>query len=181
MIDVPTVLVIQLGFAALFLASACAKLAKPRQFAATVDSYMLVPSDTALAVGTALATVELLAGLTLLGITPLPQQLGLACVGALLLAYAAAMGINLHRGRTGLGCGCSGLGRADAPISRAMVWRNLLLATVALVFTAAPDTHVGAAWPDYLSAAPAVITSLVLYPAFSQHQTNRALLGGMPR
>ena len=44
----------------------------------------------------------------------------------LLLAYAAAIAINLRRGRRDLACGCGGP-HERRPIAAWMVWRNLLL------------------------------------------------------
>ena len=46
---------------------------------------------------------------------------------ALLAAYAAALAINLGRGRRDLNCGCGGP-NDRRPIATWMVWRNLALA-----------------------------------------------------
>lgn len=181
MIGALAILAAQLGFAALLLASAATKLASPRQFAATVDSYMLLPVPLVAPVAVALSGLELVLGLAMLPVVPVSPHLALAATGVVLLVYGLAMAINVARGRTGLGCGCSGFGKAEAPISRAMVGRNVLLAAIALMLAGGQATLPGPLWAACLAAAPAAIVSLLLYAAFSQHQTNRALLGAPAR
>jgi len=57
-----------------------------------------------------------------------PLACGASAAGAaLLLAYAAAIAINLQRGRRDLACGCGGP-HERRPIAAWMVWGNLLLA-----------------------------------------------------
>jgi hypothetical protein len=50
----------------------------------------------------------------------------------LLLGYAAAIAINLRRGRRDLACGCGGPDERR-PISAWMVWRNILISLVLAV------------------------------------------------
>jgi hypothetical protein len=54
---------------------------------------------------------------------------------ALLLAYGAAIAVNLRSGRSGIACGCGGPD-PEQPIAWWMVWRNLLLSLLLLAAVA---------------------------------------------
>jgi len=54
---------------------------------------------------------------------------------ALLLAYSAAIALNLLAGRSGIACGCGGPD-PEQPIAWWMVWRNLLLSALFLAVLA---------------------------------------------
>jgi len=114
------------AFALLFASAAIHKLRDLTGFADAFAAYELLPAGAArlawLVPGLELAvTAGLLAG---------PARTAASAAGAaLLLVYAAAIGVNLQRGRRDLACGCGGpLERR--PISPWMVWRNLALAAL---------------------------------------------------
>jgi hypothetical protein len=91
-----------------------------------VLDYRLLPERLGGPVAVALAGIEALAVASLL--VPGFRGFGGAAAGVLLLAYAAAMGINLWRGRREIDRGCGGSGQG---ISWALVARNVLLAGLA--------------------------------------------------
>jgi hypothetical protein len=126
------------AFALLFLSAALHKLSAPGTFAEVLRAYRLLPEGfTRLAVVVPLLELALGVGL-LSGATRATAASG----GTLLLTvYAAAIAINLGRGRRELSCGCGGP-NDRRPIAAWMVWRNLalaaLLALVRLPWSARP-------------------------------------------
>lgn len=109
--------------ALVFARSAAHKVAEFSFFRATLDEYRLLPALFVSPIAMALAVAEVAA----IGLLLLPEYRAAgASVGmSLLLLYAIAMGINLHRGRYRIDCGCGGPGQM---ISWASVIRNLVLA-----------------------------------------------------
>lgn len=82
-------------------------------------------------------------------------------IGAgLLVAYAAAMELNLLRGRRNLDCGCLGL-RGRGVISAALVWRNLLMAAAVCIRSNARPWG----WLDAGTTVAAVCALALLYAA----------------
>jgi hypothetical protein len=155
--------ILRLGLAWLFAAAATHKLRDREQFRAVLANYRLVPSAL---VGVAAGVVV---GLELF-VTALllvrPSGAG-GLVGAMLLAgYAAALGINLVRGRTRIDCGCLGAGRTSR-ISWWMVVRNLALAGLALVATLPPGARAVTAL-DLMTIVGTVLTAALLYLALGQ-------------
>jgi len=116
------------AFALLFASAALHKLGDLTRFAAAFRAYEVIPPRLAWA-SIMVPVLELAVALALL---PPGSRAGAAAAGAaLLLAYAAAIGINLIRGRRDLDCGCAGPSQVR-PIGAWMLWRNLLLAGVLL-------------------------------------------------
>jgi hypothetical protein len=121
------------AFALLFVSAALQKLRSPERFAELFRAYRELTTGVALLAG--------------------GSRAGACALGAvLLLGYAAAMAINLQRGRRDLACGCGAPGERRA-ITEWMVWRNLLLAALlaamllpwrARVMTAADALTIGA-------------------------------------
>jgi hypothetical protein len=113
---------LQLGLGAVFLASAVPKLRHPLAAARMVREYRLVPSAVANAAAYALIAVEsFLAVALLLGVL---VTIALPVATAMLLAFLAAVGINLRRGRR-IPCGC--FGNPQEQISTRTVVRLLVL------------------------------------------------------
>ena len=96
---------LQLGLGAVFVASVVPKLRHPRDAASAVREYRLVPVAVADITAYVLIGVEsFLAVALLLGVlVPIAVPVG----AATLLAFLAAAGINLRRGRQ-IPCGCFG-------------------------------------------------------------------------
>ena len=129
MID-PAVCALLAGACALLFASAALhKLIDPARFGEAFRAYELLPASLAW-VSALLPVFELVVAAALL---PAASRSGAAAAGAaLLLLYAAAMAVNLGRGRRDLDCGCGGPS-ARRTIGPWMVWRNLLLAALLAV------------------------------------------------
>ena len=114
------------AFALLFASAAIHKLRDLAGFADAFAAYELLPAGAA-----RLAWVLPLLELAIAaGMLPGDTRAAAGAAGsALLLLYAAAIGVNLQRGRRDLACGCGGpLGRR--PIAAWMVWRNVALAAL---------------------------------------------------
>jgi hypothetical protein len=119
--------------ALLFGVAAAHKLRDLRRFDAIFAAYGLFSFAARLRLSRAVPVFE---SLVAAGLLFDPSRVAAACVGmGLLLAYAAAIGVNLVRGRRDLACGCGGPDDRR-PIAPWMVWRNaglaLLLGTVML-------------------------------------------------
>jgi hypothetical protein len=110
--------------ALLFAAAALHKLRDLPHFTEVLRAYRVLPDGAVhLAPVVPVAELAVAAGLLAPGL-----RSGAALAGAaLLLVYAAAIGVNLGRGRRDLACGCGGPDDAR-PIAPWMVARNLTLA-----------------------------------------------------
>jgi len=114
------------AFALLFGSAALHKLLQPAVFAAVLRAYRVVPPAlTRLAL-----LVPLLELAVAVGLLAGAGRAAAAAAGAtLLIGYAAALAVNLVRGRRDLNCGCGGP-NDRRPIAAWMVWRNLTLAAL---------------------------------------------------
>jgi uncharacterized membrane protein YphA (DoxX/SURF4 family) len=124
--------------AGLFLRSGLAKAAGLGEFRSAVANYRLLPSALVRPVAVILPLAEIVAAVLLaVGILPLVVA---AILAVLLVAFAAAVGINLARGRV-FDCGCAGSAAAPRMISWQHVATNLVLAVLAAaVAVASPAT-----------------------------------------
>ena len=95
---------------------------------------------------------------------------GLAGAG-LLLVYAAAIALNLARGRDAIDCGCGAPGD-ERSIGVDLVARNLVLAALALG-AALPATARALTWLDLASAAAAFAAAAALLAA-AEHALSNA-------
>jgi uncharacterized membrane protein YphA (DoxX/SURF4 family) len=149
--------------AGIFLPSAWSKLRALDEFTGIVADYRLVPAPLVEPVARILPVLEIAAGLGIVLPPTRPAAAGLAC--ALLLLFAAAMAINLARGRREIDCGCY-LGRQKERIGWPLVVRNLLLAAVALLLLR--PTTAPASFLELLTIVLASGSLLALYAAFSR-------------
>src|ERR1700704_683864 len=112
------------AFALLFVSAALHKLRSLQRFAEGFRAYRLL-TDGVARLAWLVPALELTVGV---GLLARRSRDGASAAGAaLLVAYAAAIAINLQRGRRDLACGCGGP-HERRPIAAWMVWRNLLLA-----------------------------------------------------
>jgi hypothetical protein len=121
----PAVGVLLIGcFALLFASSALHKLRNLPHFTEVLRAYRLLPGG-AVRLAPLVPLAELSVAAALL---PAVARQPAALAGVTLLCvYAAAIAVNLGRGRTDLACGCGGPDEAR-PIALWMVVRNLALA-----------------------------------------------------
>ena len=163
MLDPLPMVTIALALAALFGASLVQKLHALSEWPGIVRNYRLVPDALAGAVGVVLLCAEGLTAAALLW-TPL-RSAGGAAAAVLLALYAAAIGINLARGRTHITCGCFG-SRLGQGIGAWMVWRNGLLALLALALWL-PVSPRAMSVAELCVALAAMITLGFLYPVLA--------------
>lgn len=109
----------------LFAAACAHKLHDPRAFRRTLAAYRVLPRPLVTSVGALVIAIE--GGVAVAFWVPGCEAVAAAVGAAMLLVYAAAIGMNLARGRRDLDCGCS-FGRRGQPISPALVARNAVLA-----------------------------------------------------
>lgn len=112
-----------------FLTAAIPKLVERREFERAVRNYALVPDRTVPAVATWLPRLELACALALLLGVGVSLFAGIAAV--LLLAFAAAIAVNLMRGRS-IECGCRGF-VASRRIGWGLVAGDMFLAGMAAI------------------------------------------------
>ena len=91
-------------------------------------NYRLLPEGLIAPTAMALPVIELIVGLALLAGL---QSLAVIPAAVLLWAFAAAMAINILRGRSQIDCGC-GRAQLRQPLSWLLVARNLLLSAMIL-------------------------------------------------
>jgi hypothetical protein len=147
------------SLALLWLSAAVHKLRDLPAFGAAVGDYELVPAAATRAAAGALVAAELATGAALLAT---PTRAPALLASALLLAlYAAAIGVNLLRGRRHLDCGCAGPAQRR-PVSGWLVARNALVAAVALA-ALAPVHARPLAWIDAVTVLAGVCAVAALY------------------
>ena len=122
-------LTLAMSLGLLFAASAVHQLLAWAEWPGIVRNYRLLPEALVTAAAIAIPCSEALTAGTLLWAPTRPTG---ALGAALLLAvFAAAMGVNISRGRTRIDCGCFAPSLRRS-LSRWMVVRNLVLAALAL-------------------------------------------------
>lgn len=151
--------------ALLFAVAAVHKLRAPAVFKASMQAYGLLPGILLAPAACTLITLELLAAIMVL--VAATRVAGLGILAGLLLLYAAAIGINLYRGRTDIDCGCNGPASRQ-PISGWLVLRNLLLAALVLLLALTAPASRALNWLDWLTIAFGVLVSTGLYLGFNQ-------------
>lgn len=146
---------------AIFALAAAGKLAAWHELSGVVQNFRLLPQRMVQPVTVLLPVAEtaIAAGLQV----PAARSAAAWGAAALLLMFAAALAINLRRGRREIDCGCF---RSDLrqPVSTALVLRNLLLALSALALAAWPSTAVPQP-VEWLLASAAAATLLACYLA----------------
>jgi hypothetical protein len=154
---------VSLGLGTLMLAAGIHKMRNRSRFRDAVAAYALVPASLVGPVSFVLPLVEIGGAVAALSMAREIGGAGLIGIGALLVLYAAAIGVNLLRGRRDLDCGCFAVGARHARIRPAMVGRNLLLATAALLAALLPRMDRPLIWIDVLTLGAAIAVLAVLY------------------
>lgn len=124
---------IRVILALVFLSAAVPKVRHLEEFGGILENYRLLPVWTLGPMHIAIPAAELAAAAGLVCL-PVPASL---LAAALLVIFATAIAINLRRGRDEIDCGC----RHSALRQRlrwALVWRNSLLALLALLAVVVP-------------------------------------------
>jgi hypothetical protein len=162
----PVLAVVLRGALALLLVvAALHKLRDRGAFGATLDAYALLPAALTATVARLVPALELAAAALL--VAPRTAAAGGVLATALLAVYAAAMGINLLRGRRDLDCGCMGPG-ARSPVGLGLILRNLVLMVAALVAGFAPGHARALVGVDFLTVPLAIAALAALYAALER-------------
>jgi hypothetical protein len=149
--------------AAILVTAATGKLSALAAFEGVVANYRLLPRRLARPFAYGLPFVEF--GLALMLIIPATRVP--AAVGAILLLtlFAAAMAVNIARGRTEIDCGCFGAAHRQR-LSWWLVGRNAIL-MMFLATLLVPSTGRAFGWLDIFQLALAVAALFLVYLAAS--------------
>ena len=137
----------------IFVQAGAAKLRHRALLPGVVANYRLLPAALVTPVAGALPAVELILGLALLAGG---QRLAVLPAILLMWIFAAAMAINILRGRSHIDCGC-GRSQLRQPLSWLLVGRNLALTAIAL------PRLLPAAAPDAADIATAIAGGVTLF------------------
>lgn len=139
-----------------FLRGAAHKFFDFTWFSHILAEYRILPAGVAVPAAGLLMGLELAVSLGL--VVPQTRSIAALAAAGLLLLYAAAMAINLLRGRSRINCGCGGAGQG---ISWFLVGRNVALTGLALV-AAQSSTAIDFGAFGWLVAAAAIASFWLL-------------------
>ena len=163
---------IGLCFALLFGMAGVHKLRAPLETQQLIEQYQVMPRSLAAPARWMIPSIE---SAVALGLVFPGTRMMAAVAGAFLLAvYAAAMTINLYRGRRDLDCGCS-IGGTPQVVTEFLVVRNVLLAACLLVVTLPVSGRVLGAMDGFTLGA-SVLAAGILYTTVNtliENQTKR--------
>lgn len=128
MIDPLIPLVISVSLALMFFMAARHKFSSRPRFQAQLAAYKLVPEPLLPVTARTLPWLEM--SLVFLLLIPATRIFAASLAASLLVIYAAAMGINIMRGRSEIDCGC---GDKPQTLSLWLLVRNAVLASAALL------------------------------------------------
>lgn len=171
-LDILPVLVADVLFGSLFLVGGASKLRDFTAFAETLGNYRLLPDVLVRPAGATITAAELALGAAAIVAVPLGSQIAMLGIATLLLVYAAAMGINIARGRDHIDCGCS-FGAAHASLGWELVARNVALGVIAFAVFALPVSARPLGPIDWISGIGAVAAVALLYLGFGQFSAGR--------
>lgn len=154
-------LALRAALALLMATAAFHKLRDLARFRATLAAYEIVPVAAVSSVAPAVAALEATLAVALL--TGFATGLAGAATSLLMLVYAAAISVNVRRGRMDIDCGCMGPASRVA-LSPALVTRNLLLASAAML-PVAPVAPRALGWLDVVGVVAAVATLVACWLA----------------
>lgn len=178
MIDPALGTLLAFAFALLFASAAFHKARALAHFAETLRAYRVLPAGLPLSGLVPLAELAVAVGL----LVTTTHAAAAVAGAALLLVYAAAIALNLARGRRDLACGCGGPDDRR-PIAPWMVLRNVLLA-VALGAVALPWTTRRLEAADFLTLVGGLVITTLLYMSAERllgRVLPRTALWGEPR
>jgi methylamine utilization protein MauE len=159
MLDPAIGLLLVAAVALLFASAGAHKLRDLKRFDEIFSAYGLLTLVGRLRLSWSIPALELAVAGGLLFDESRPYA---ASVGVLLLlTYAAAIAVNLMRGRRDLACGCGGPDERR-PIAPWMVWRNVLLA-LCVAITLAPWTSRPLNFTDAVTVVFGLLTLALIY------------------
>jgi hypothetical protein len=152
---------IRLAYALLFGAAAAHKLRDLAAFHTALAGYAILPARAVWAAAIAVPGSE--AAIAVALAAGHAVEIAATAGIALLATYAAAIAVNLRRGRRTIACGCGGFA-GERPITAGLVARNAVLLS-GLAVLLLPRTPRSLGWLDWASACFALVASALLYAA----------------
>jgi hypothetical protein len=160
------------AIAVLLASAATHKVRAPARFARQLADYQLLPDSLARPVARLIPLLELAIAFALL--VPVSRGWAALSAGGLLALYAAAIGINLWRGRRDIDCGCAGPDQAQ-PLRPVLLLRNSVLVVLALLASVAPIARDMTLFDGFVTVAAAAV-ALLIYAAADGLLANSPLL-----
>ena len=161
-----------LAVAVLLASAATHKLRAPGRFAKQLADYQLLPEALVRLIGRVIPLLELLIASALL--VPFSRAIAAVCAAALIALYAAAIGINLWRGRRDIDCGCAGPDQAQ-PLRPVLLARNAVLVALALLASTTPIVRDLGFFDGFVTVAASAV-ALLIYAAADGLLANSPLL-----
>lgn len=161
-----------LAVAVLLASAATHKLRAPGRFARQLADYQLLPEALVRPIGRVIPLLELLIAFALL--VPFSRAIAAVSAAVLIALYAAAIGINLWRGRRDIDCGCAGPDQAQ-PLRPILLARNAVLVALALLATSTPIVRDLGFFDGFVTVAASAV-ALLIYAAADGLLANSPLL-----
>lgn len=161
-----------LTIAVLLASAATHKVRAPARFAKQLADYQLLPDVLVRPVARVIPVVELVLAFALL--VPVCRYWAAMAAASLIALYAAAIGINLWRGRRDIDCGCAGPDQAQ-PLRPILLLRNSVLVGVALLASVLPMARDLGFFDGFVTVAASAV-ALLLYAAADGLLANSPLL-----
>ena len=161
-----------LAIAVLLASAATHKLRAPARFAKQLADYQLLPEALVRPSARVIPVLELAIAFALL--VPVSRSWAALTAAGLIALYAAAIGINLWRGRRDIDCGCAGPDQAQ-PLRPVLLLRNSALVALALVASLAPVARDLNVFDGFVTLAAAAV-ALLIYAAADGLLANSPLL-----
>ncbi|OOG14531.1 MULTISPECIES: MauE/DoxX family redox-associated membrane protein [unclassified Pseudomonas] len=161
-----------LTIAVLLASAATHKVRAPARFAKQLADYQLLPDALVRPVARVIPVVELAIAFALL--VPVSRHWAALTAASLIALYAAAIGINLWRGRRDIDCGCAGPDQAQ-PLRPVLLLRNSVLVGLALLASTLPMARDLGFFDGFVTVAASAV-ALLLYAAADGLLANSPLL-----
>lgn len=161
-----------IAIAVLLASAATHKVRAPARFARQLTDYQLLPAALVRPGARLIPLLELAIAFALL--VPVSRGWAALAAAALLALYAAAIGINLWRGRADIDCGCAGPDQAQ-PLRPVLLLRNSVLVALALLASVAPIARDMTVFDGFVTLACATV-ALLIYAAADGLLANSPLL-----
>jgi hypothetical protein len=159
------------------LTLALPKLTRQSDLRQAVAGFQLLPHALVTPFALALPLVEIAA--TLASLVPATRSLGASALALLFVLFAAALGINVARGRTDIDCGCNGFRQSGGAAAHSIGWahvaRTLFLAALAAL-VCMPQSARTIVWFDYLSVLGATLLAVAAFFTLDALLANRPKL-----
>lgn len=161
-----------LAVAVLLASAATHKLRAPGRFARQLADYQLLPEALVRPISRVIPLLELLIAFALL--VPFSRAIAAVSAAVLIALYAAAIGINLWRGRRDIDCGCAGPDQAQ-PLRPILLARNAVLVALALLASSTPIVRDLGFFDGFVTLAASAV-ALLIYAAADGLLANSPLL-----